>query len=173
MCMERVILTFLLSLMWTAYACAVDVTLEWDPNTEPDLAGYKVYYGVNGLSNPAFVDVDNHTVTTISGLDPGLNYSFAVTAYTTGRIESSYSNVVTIPPSVNSVTTAPVSSYTISDALLALRICIGIVNPTAEQLIRMDLAPVVNGYSVPDGKVDISDALAILSVVVGTLKLSP
>jgi hypothetical protein len=37
-----VIFLFLL----TGVVFAADVTLEWDPNTETDLAGYKVYQGV-------------------------------------------------------------------------------------------------------------------------------
>ena len=33
-------------------AYAVDVTLAWDPNTEPDLDGYTVYYAKGSFGPP-------------------------------------------------------------------------------------------------------------------------
>jgi len=96
----QIMITILISLVWVAAASALDVRLRWDSNTEPDLAGYKVYYGVDGLANPTHLDVSNQTVATITGLDPGQNYSFAVTAYNTEGLESPYSSVVTAPESV-------------------------------------------------------------------------
>jgi hypothetical protein len=77
------------------------------------------------------------------------------------------SSVTTIVSNLSD-TMAP---YTISDALLALQITVGIVIPTAAEQVRTDVAPVANGKSAPDGKVGIDDALAILSDVVGTQKL--
>lgn len=102
----RIIITVLISLMWSVYAFAIDIKLQWEPNPESDIAGYKVYYGVNGLSNPTHLNVSNQTfATTISGLDPTLNYSFAIAAYNTSGLEAPYSNVVTalesVPPSVS------------------------------------------------------------------------
>ena len=39
-----------------------EVTIEWDPNTEPDLAGYKVYYGnISGNYDYEF-DAGNNTI---------------------------------------------------------------------------------------------------------------
>jgi len=32
----------------TAFAC--DLAISWNPNTEPDLAGYKIYYGTSPRS---------------------------------------------------------------------------------------------------------------------------
>jgi len=98
-------IAILIKLLWVVAASAMEIQLQWDPNTEPDLAGYKVYYGIDGLANHAHLDVSNQTVATISGLDPASNYSFAVTAYNTSGLESSYSNIVTaleaVPPSVS------------------------------------------------------------------------
>ncbi len=41
---------------------ADDITLKWAPNTEPDLAGYKIYYK-RGFSGPPYngVDIDQGT----------------------------------------------------------------------------------------------------------------
>ena len=38
-------LAFCLLLLCAAAGDAAQVTVGWDPNTEPDIAGYKVYYG--------------------------------------------------------------------------------------------------------------------------------
>ncbi len=79
-------------------ASAADVKLAWDANTEPDLAGYKVYYGQSSRTYGVPTDVGNATSTTVSGLAPG-TYYFAVTAYDAAGLESGYSNEVstTIP----------------------------------------------------------------------------
>jgi len=58
-------------------------------------------------------------------------------------------------------------NYAISDALLALQIGSGKITPTAQQIARLDVAPVVNGKSSPNGKVDTGDAIALLSKLVG------
>ena len=85
----------LLALAFTAYAA--DVTLQWDANTEADLAGYRVYQG-SGSNPTTFTRVQQvaATTATIKGLD-NTSHSFAVTAYNTAGMESAYSNVVTIP----------------------------------------------------------------------------
>ena len=79
-------------------AHASSVQLQWDANTETDLAGYKVYHNVasSPLAGTVPLDVSNQTTATISGLDPDKAYSFAVTAYNTSGVESSFSNIVTL-----------------------------------------------------------------------------
>lgn len=77
-------------------------TLAWDPNQEPDLAGYKLYYGTSSGSYQQSVDVGNLTQYSLSGLQNGVTYYFAVTAYDTEGYESGYSNEVSarenLPP---------------------------------------------------------------------------
>lgn len=68
------------------------------------------------------------------------------------------------PPVTNAAATLAAPVFTISDALLALRIAVGAVNATPEQRVRADVAPV-------DGKIDINDALGILRDVIGLQKL--
>jgi len=113
-------------------ACfASTVVLQWDPNTDADLAGYKVYYqadsstqpfegkGANEGDSPIDVGKDIPTAT-ISGLDPTHSYYFAVTAYNTSGVESAYSNTVYVPelvpptisitsPADNAIVSGPVS----------------------------------------------------------------
>jgi chitinase len=89
-------------------ACfATTVVLQWDPNTDADLAGYKVYYQADSSTQPfqgtgasegdSPINVGNNPTATLSGLDPAHPYFFAVTAYNTSGVESDYSNIVSIP----------------------------------------------------------------------------
>ena len=55
-------------------AFAGSASLAWNPVTDSDLAGYKVYYGTSPGSYTSSVDVGNVTATTISTLtDPMLS----------------------------------------------------------------------------------------------------
>jgi chitinase len=114
-----------LLLFFQQAAWAMDVTLAWDPNSETDLAGYKVYYAttaggpyngsgssdggspivflLSGLANPASPEF------TVHGLPDGTNY-FVVTAYNTGGLESGYSNEVYTQSSTTPPPTPPPGS---------------------------------------------------------------
>jgi hypothetical protein len=72
---------------------AADVTLAWDTNTEPDLAGYRLYYGTASGHYQFVIDVGKATTYTVSGLAIG-TYFFAITAYNRSGLESGYSNEV-------------------------------------------------------------------------------
>lgn len=73
---------------------AKDVTLEWDPNTEPDLGGYIVHYGTETGIYDNSLDVGNFTSAVISGLDPDTEYYFSVSAYSLEGLTSALSNEV-------------------------------------------------------------------------------
>jgi hypothetical protein len=75
---------------------ADSVTLAWDANSESDLEGYKIYYGRSSRNYTNCVDVGNSTSYTVSGIQTGLTYYFAITAYDTDGYESYYSNEVTV-----------------------------------------------------------------------------
>jgi chitodextrinase len=78
-----------------------------------------------------------------------------------GNISASRSATVTVA--------LPGSGTTLSlaDALLALQIGAGVATVTPAQAARLDVAPVINGVSVPDGLVGTGDAIVILTKVVG------
>jgi hypothetical protein len=78
------------------------VTLAWDRNSEPDLAGYKMYYGQTN-SPAAVIDVGTNNMAVITNLSPGSTYFFYATAYNTAALESQPSERVlyTVPPSAN------------------------------------------------------------------------
>lgn len=63
-------------------------TLLWSPNTETNIAGYRVYYGTSPASYTTTVDVKNTTTATLSNLTVGQTYYAAVTAYNTSGVES-------------------------------------------------------------------------------------
>ena len=76
---------------------AFQLTLEWDPNVDRDLAGYIIYYGTASRNYQYDVDLGDRTSCTISGLVEGKQYYFAVTAYDEEGNESAYSREVAYP----------------------------------------------------------------------------
>src|SRR2546428_12525071 len=105
-----------------ALSSAAQVTLALDPNTEPDLAGYKLYYGTSSGSYQFSVDVGNVTSYTLSGLLEGRIYYFVVTAHNLSLAESGFSNEVNkaipdvTPPTVS--TTAPAAGVTVAGTVM-------------------------------------------------------
>jgi hypothetical protein len=79
------------------HADAASVTLAWDSNSEPDRAGYKLYYGTARGAYEFAIDVGNQTTYTISGFLEGEDYHFAVTAYNVYGLESAFSDEVGYP----------------------------------------------------------------------------
>ena len=79
-------------LFWCpAHAFSEDVTASWDPNGEPDLSGYRIYYGASSGSHSAVIDVGDASTHTLTHLEPGKTYYFAATAYDTSGNESAFS----------------------------------------------------------------------------------
>ena len=87
-----VFLLLILILPHTAYSA--QISLEWDANTEPNLAGYKIHYGVSSGDYDTTVDIGNYTSCTISELQEGQTYYFAASAYDLNGNQSGYSNEV-------------------------------------------------------------------------------
>jgi len=115
---SRLVLMLLLAAMFVladlSTGFAANVALQWDAVTVSGVTGYKVYYSADSPAAPfngsgaaegaSPVDVQNLTTTTLTGLDPGKSYYFAVTAYDAAGNESDYSNIASIldlsPPAV-------------------------------------------------------------------------
>jgi fibronectin type 3 domain-containing protein len=69
-------------------------TLSWNPNTEPDVAGYRVYVGLaSGVYGPP-IDAGHLTTLQVTNLALGQTYYFVVTAVNTSNLESGFSNEV-------------------------------------------------------------------------------
>ena len=91
--------------------CAMDATLQWSANTEPDIAGYKIYYktgytgpvydgiGATEGDSPVIVTIQelydaDQPEYTIHGLEDSEVYYFVLTAFDVDDFESAYSNEV-------------------------------------------------------------------------------
>jgi chitinase len=100
-------------------ASAAQVTLAWDPNTEIDLAGYKVHYGTASGSYTVHTDVHKVTTYAVTGLTAGQTYYFAATAYDASGNESGYSNPVSYAvPAANVAPAIPATPTGASSALV-------------------------------------------------------
>ena len=73
---------------------AGQVTLEWDRNSESNLAGYRMYVGTASGVYGTPIEAGLNTTCTVTGLISGRTYYFAATAYNTSGVESGKSNVV-------------------------------------------------------------------------------
>ena len=112
-------LEFILSLIFLSCCLAtnvyaIDITLQWTPNNEPNLAGYRAYYREEGQSydyeHPYWESID--PVCTIYDLDETKTYYFVVRAFDTNGLESADSNEVILNEGipVNQLPTDNISS---------------------------------------------------------------
>ncbi len=120
-CWKFILILSSLFFCFQTFSYAADVTLGWDANTEPDLAGYKLYYKAGSCcapydgmhpTDPALdspIDVGNVTQYTITGLSDTETYFFVVAAYDSDDNESGYSNEVTYIPSTLILTSLSIS----------------------------------------------------------------
>jgi hypothetical protein len=85
--------------VFAGVAFSATVTVAWDPNPEPTVAGYSMYYGTSSGRYTNSVDVGSSTRCTISALMEGVTYYLAVTAYDGSGNQSGYSDeiVYTVP----------------------------------------------------------------------------
>ena len=99
--MKKLLLT-LIVLFMSVSVYGLDITCQWDANTEPDLAGYRIYWKADSSGQPSgdydgMIDVGNVTTGTIENLNPAsidTVYYVAITAYDTSGLESDFSDEV-------------------------------------------------------------------------------
>lgn len=98
-----------------------EVSLAWDANTETNLAGYKLYYGLEPRTSTGWTGYDGvllfngdspvpilledlddpqNPLYTVYGLVYGHTYYFALTAFDTDGLESEYSEEVNYFPPI-------------------------------------------------------------------------
>ena len=65
-------------------------TVQWNPNPESDIAGYKLSYGTQTGVYTTSIDTGNVTTWNVT-LTPGTRYFFVLQAYNTGGLYSAYS----------------------------------------------------------------------------------
>jgi fibronectin type 3 domain-containing protein len=71
------------------------ITLAWDPVSDADLAGYRLYVGTQSGRYETTIDIGAAASYRYQGLRADTAYYFAVSAYDRNGIESSRSNEVT------------------------------------------------------------------------------
>jgi hypothetical protein len=93
----RHFLPVLVPLSFSGNLFAATVNLAWDPSESPAVGGYKVSYGTGSGNYTSTIDAGNKTSLSVSGLNEGTRYFFAVKAYDSARtVESDYSNELTL-----------------------------------------------------------------------------
>lgn len=98
--MKRFLIACLCLIAFAAVAQpTASIGLQWSPNTESDLKGYRLYRGTASRQYDWSQDVGLATTVRAEGLVPGVTYYFAVTAWNTSNLESDQSNEVsyTVP----------------------------------------------------------------------------
>jgi hypothetical protein len=107
---------------------AASVQLSWQPNAEPDLQEYNVYYGTQPRSYGPPIPVDKSATYTLSGLDEGMVYYFAVSAVDNNGNESGFSEEIsktiasidTQPPTVTITSPVEENTYTTESPTIAI-----------------------------------------------------
>lgn len=100
-CRARSVMLVVATLFW--YAVSSAATLLWDPNTEPDLAGYNIYRCsqlpcTKRSPGAALLTTVGRTTTSFNIGTPVVVQHYVVTAFDTAGNESSESNIATYTP---------------------------------------------------------------------------
>lgn len=95
--MKKLFLTILCFLMMIGSAHAVTLCFEWDANTEPDLAGYRIFARTGpsyDYDNPIWQSTGLETTCCIPNFDYLTTYYFVARAFDTEGLESGDSNEI-------------------------------------------------------------------------------
>jgi len=101
---------------------AGNVTLAWNPDLNPNVAGYNIYFWVKGGHSTNRVSIGPATCVTISNLVAGATCYFAATTYDAFGLQSPFSSplVFTMPfPPKLSIVTPAINQQGINGALTA------------------------------------------------------
>src|SRR6266576_4370483 len=127
----------ILALTWLASITRVvagNVTLAWDPDSDPNVVGYRLHSGTTSGVYTQTTEVGNVTAASVSNLVNGNTYFFVVTAYDANAVESAVESSVLYRPDFhansNSITHVHANSiaHTNSNSYARYRCC-GDVEP--------------------------------------------
>lgn len=86
-----------LALLFACLTAVADPKITWDPNTEPDLGGYRIYWGPTSRGYTNFITVAAQPGVRLTNTVPIPGIKFvAVTAFNTNGLESDFSNEITL-----------------------------------------------------------------------------
>lgn len=144
------------------------VQLEWDPNSESDLAGYNLYRSTQSGSgyvrlNGSLIPTPTYTDNTIQ---PGQTYYYVCTAVNSSDLESGFSNEV--PYSVPSETVCPGEvngdgTRNVLDVIVIMNHIVGNLTLQGDSLAAADVNE--------DGSVNVLDTVLLQNHVVGNVTL--
>ncbi|HXE96663.1 MAG TPA: cytochrome c peroxidase [Dongiaceae bacterium] len=100
----------------------------------------------------------------LSLLNVGANDITVTATDKAGNVASATASIFVLPDGIFNGTKIP----DVSDAIKALRIAVGLVTPTANDMLHGDVAPL----GAPDGKIDLADVVLIMRNVVGSINLA-
>jgi cytochrome c peroxidase len=100
----------------------------------------------------------------LSLLSVGANDITVTATDKAGNVASVTASIFVLPDGIFNGTKVP----DVSDAIKALRIAVGLITPTANDMLHGDVAPL----GAPDGKIDLADVVLIMRNVVGSINLA-
>lgn len=162
----RLVLAGMAAAMIASEAWAGTAILSWNANTEPNLAGYRVYYGESRPYSQR-LDVGKVRSYTVGGLLDGRTYYFVVTAYNSLNVESAYSNEVSktipdaTPPQLSSIAAGSLSSSSATISWLT--------NEAATSQVDFGLTTAYGSSSPLDTALLTSHRVALQGLALGTL----
>jgi hypothetical protein len=167
----RLAFILLLTIFFSGFPCLFGqepVQLVWDPNSEPDLAGYNMYrsnqsgFGYDRL-NTALITVTTYTDDTIVA---GQTYYYVCTAVNTSDLESGFSNEVPYTVPGGSVCPGEVNGdgvRNVLDVILIMNHIVGNVTLEGDNLLAADVNE--------DSSVNVLDTVLLQNYVVGNVSL--
>ena len=136
-------------------ASGAEVTLEWDPSTDP-VSGYKVYHGtISGIYTDS-TNAGPATSMTVAGLTEGTTYYFVATATGTNLLESEFSNEITytVPlPANQPPTITSISDQNIDEDASAGPINVTVDDPESSASTLTLVGTSDNPALIPDGNI--------------------
>ena len=150
----------LLAVWFCIVSSPLAVTLQWDANTESDLAGYNIYRSQTYRSG--YIKVNQNIITSTSFVDTPPQYLdtyyYVATALNTSGLESGYSNQVQYDYVCHGDANLD-GIITVSDAVVISRHIVGAAPLSG---LALEAADANN-----DGNVTVSDVTKIQLMVVG------
>ncbi|HXV77580.1 MAG TPA: fibronectin type III domain-containing protein [Candidatus Polarisedimenticolaceae bacterium] len=170
LCARSALAVLVVAVLSASPALAGTISLAWDPVTHPDLAGYRVFYGVNASNLDQSVDVGTNAQATLSNLADCTNYFVAVKARgTDGSLSPQFSNQISgwARPVVASVSPPSIQRTT----QMALTVS-GVNFMPGASVSFSDPAIVVNGVTVNGCSQLVVDVTVPDTAAVGTTDLT-
>jgi hypothetical protein len=148
----------------TSIQAGGNITLAWNPSSDPVVAGYDIYYGGTSGVYTNETSVGLATSLTISNLVYGSTYYFAATTYNAAGVESSFSTEVSYavpmpPPGVQPLVTQQLSGSSMSNSIFSF-VLTGPVGSNSVIQASTDLVhwtPFSTNTIPPGGSVKIAD----------------